>query len=269
MRIQMTLLMLCVLWRIYKVKGHTVLTTSTPTAFDGELYTLICRKFPMDLRDVSWFRDGTRVFVTQGSSTIYNIDSSVKNSFRSGRINVYCHALQHNVTIRINSSIDNGTTWWCKGLTTSNKLMIYIEGKPLGATTTRATDVSSFTTPDTISTTTKCPPRDTSREIIYLVAASVGGTVAGSVLTVVILITCFKHCRTRGVNTANTYDSISAREDMEHLYSPVQGGVEAPNYANTPVSNAVNDVPVAADTGDEQYYSFVGITDAERNHIRI
>lgn len=72
-----------------------------------------------------------------------------------------------------------------------------------------------------------------------------------------------------GVNTANTYDSISAREDMEHLYSPVQGGVEAPNYANTPVSNAVNDVTVAADTGDEQYYSFVGITDAERNPIRI
>ncbi|XP_046579769.1 uncharacterized protein LOC124287312 [Haliotis rubra] len=260
----MLLVLLCDFNRINKVKGSVVLKSVPPTAADGELLTLVCSKSTPDHshRDVSWYRDGAKVFVTKRSSAIYNIDSSVRNSYRSGRINVHCDALQHNVTIRINSTIDNGTTWCCRDATTSNTVMINVESKTSWTTTTRTTVMSSLATTDTTSIQTDKPDCDELRDVLYLVATGVGGVVFGSIVCVAIFITWFKKCRKRD---ANLYDSTYPREDMGHLYCPVQAGTEAPNYVNTEAANVTSDV--AADAGDTHYYSFVGTKGASRDPL--
>ncbi|XP_046560505.1 uncharacterized protein LOC124269520 isoform X2 [Haliotis rubra] len=94
--------------------GSLVLTSSPMTARDGEIFTLICSSNTTSGQDRLWNRDHTLVLTTtQGffSPSVSNPDAF--NTYLSGRVNVSCNATQHNVTLRINSTIDNGSRWQC------------------------------------------------------------------------------------------------------------------------------------------------------------
>ncbi|XP_046560614.1 uncharacterized protein LOC124269610 isoform X3 [Haliotis rubra] len=123
------------------VSGSLVLTSSPMTVTDGELFTLICSSNTTTGQARQWNRDGTLVFyTTQGSTSPSGGNPDVFNRYLSGRVNVSCDATQHNVTLRINSAVDNGSRWQCVDTVhtqTSNTMAIF--------TTPTATDITGST----------------------------------------------------------------------------------------------------------------------------
>ncbi|XP_046560565.1 uncharacterized protein LOC124269573 isoform X2 [Haliotis rubra] len=163
--------------------GSLVLTSSPMTVTDEELFTLICSRNTTRGQDRQWKRDDTVVFyTTQGSTSPTVANPDIFNRYLSGRVNVSCDATQHNVTLRINSAVDNGSRWQCVdnvASQTSNTMTIYVTvpqstvtatpTHSASVTTPRATDITGSTDvnvsetptsplskhPTTISTTTK------------------------------------------------------------------------------------------------------------------
>ncbi|XP_046560579.1 uncharacterized protein LOC124269573 isoform X4 [Haliotis rubra] len=190
--------------------GSLVLTSSPMTVTDEELFTLICSRNTTRGQDRQWKRDDTVVFyTTQGSTSPTVANPDIFNRYLSGRVNVSCDATQHNVTLRINSAVDNGSRWQCVdnvASQTSNTMTIYVTvpqstvtatpTHSASVTTPRATDITGSTGhPTTISTTTtnntKGNPITTSgytageSNTIAIAAGAAGGGVA--VIAVVIV----------------------------------------------------------------------------------
>ncbi|XP_046560570.1 uncharacterized protein LOC124269573 isoform X3 [Haliotis rubra] len=132
--------------------GSLVLTSSPMTVTDEELFTLICSRNTTRGQDRQWKRDDTVVFyTTQGSTSPTVANPDIFNRYLSGRVNVSCDATQHNVTLRINSAVDNGSRWQCVdnvASQTSNTMTIYVN-----VSETPTSPLSKH--PTTISTTTK------------------------------------------------------------------------------------------------------------------
>ncbi|XP_067679726.1 uncharacterized protein [Haliotis asinina] len=137
--------------------GSLVLTSSHVTATDREMFTLICISNANGGQDRQWSRDGTLpVFTTtQGSPSLVIVNPDVYNRYLSGRVNVICDTIQHNVTLRINSTIDNGSAWQCVDnqiSQRSNNVTIYVTvDQATVPTTTYATSVTTTTTTDVTS----------------------------------------------------------------------------------------------------------------------
>ncbi|XP_067679815.1 hepatitis A virus cellular receptor 1 homolog [Haliotis asinina] len=245
-----------------------VLTSSPLTTTDGEVFTLICSSNTTGGQDRQWNRDGNLVFTTtQGFSSPIVSNPYDFNRYLSGRINVSCDASQHNVTLRINSTIDNGSRWQCVDVVISprsNTLTIYSASTTtVSPTTTYSPPVSRVsTTTSTITTSpsaSSIPPGDTSRSISTfpvttpsqcpacvtspggVAAGTVGGAVLGSVFTVLIMaLWMHKKNKYKDGQTPNEYASTSAYEDVDHQYAmaprqyvnTVQDS-ETPDYENT------------------------------------
>ncbi|XP_067679764.1 uncharacterized protein [Haliotis asinina] len=137
--------------------GSLVLTSSPVIATDGEVFTLICSSNTTGGQDRYWRRDNILLFTTsQGFSSPSVSNPDVFNGYLLGRVNVSCHATQHNVTLRINSTIDNGSWWQCVGNLTgqrSNTLTINVTAHQTTVTTkTTAALVTTATDTDIAST---------------------------------------------------------------------------------------------------------------------
>ncbi|XP_046577372.1 uncharacterized protein LOC124285219 [Haliotis rubra] len=245
------------------------------TVTDGELFTLICSSNTTGGQDRLWNIDDTLVFsTTQGSFSPGLSNPDVFNLYLSGRVNVSCDATQHNVTLRINSALDNGSRWQCVGNVdsqTSNTMVIYVtvpqsthsaSVSTVSTTTTTASSSSALTVPpgDTsmsistppVTTTQQCPACVTSPSGVYVAAGTVGGAVFGSVVTVVVVaLWTHNKNKTKDAQATNVYASTSAYEDVDHQYAmaPTQyvntvEGAETPHYVNTD-----------RNTGDAAYYN--------------
>ncbi|XP_046577368.1 chitinase 3-like isoform X2 [Haliotis rubra] len=140
--------------------GSLVLTSSPMTATDGELFTLICSRNTTGGQDRQWKRDGTFVLITtQGSSSPSVANPDIFNRYLSGRVNVSCDATQHNVTLRINSAVDNGSRWQCVdnvASQTSNTMAIYVT-VPQSTHSASVSTVSTTTTSSSSSASTVPP----------------------------------------------------------------------------------------------------------------
>ncbi|XP_048254362.1 uncharacterized protein LOC124122802 [Haliotis rufescens] len=129
--------------------GSVVLASFPLTATDGELFTLICRNITTGKQDIEWERDGEIVFTTaQG----YARPSAFNKNLSSKRVNASCDSTHHNVTLRINSTLDNGSMWQCTDKVhsqKSNNMTINVTQlqTTLASTSTRST---SFPTTGTI-----------------------------------------------------------------------------------------------------------------------
>ncbi|XP_046579685.1 uncharacterized protein LOC124287222 isoform X2 [Haliotis rubra] len=255
--------------------GSLVLTSSPMTATDGELFTLICSSNTTGGQDRQWNRDGVSpVFTTKQSSTSPSVGNSyIFDRYLSGRVNVSCNATQHNVTLRINSAVDNGSRWQCVDhfdSQTSNTMAIYVtvhqsthsaSVSTVSTTTTTSSSSASTVSPgDTsmsistppVTTTQQCPACVTSPSGVYVAAGTVGGAVFGSVVTVVVVaLWTHNKNKTKDAQATNVYASTSAYDDVDHQYAmaPRQyvntvEGAETPHYVNAD-----------RDTGDTAYYN--------------
>ncbi|XP_071095250.1 uncharacterized protein [Haliotis cracherodii] len=129
-----------------------VLETSKSRPTDGDQYTLICnydgRTADGDfaVMQVFWYRDSSHVFTTPPGGLVPENTSDL-----DGRVSVRRTDSQHNITISINASIDNGSVWWCGDDVTrqhSNNITIIInteEGTPASTLSSTAATVASST----------------------------------------------------------------------------------------------------------------------------
>ncbi|XP_046560586.1 uncharacterized protein LOC124269573 isoform X5 [Haliotis rubra] len=165
--------------------GSLVLTSSPMTVTDEELFTLICSRNTTRGQDRQWKRDDTVVFyTTQGSTSPTVANPDIFNRYLSGRVNVSCDATQHNVTLRINSAVDNGSRWQCVdnvASQTSNTMTIYVT-VPQSTVTATPTHSASVTTPRATDITGSTAGESNT---IAIAAGAAGGGVA--VIAVVIV----------------------------------------------------------------------------------
>ncbi|XP_067679869.1 mucin-5AC-like [Haliotis asinina] len=210
------------------------------------------------------------------SYSVSNYDVFVR--YLSGRANVSCDATQHNVTLRIISTMDNGSRWQCVDTVisqSSNTLTIYsAPATTVSPTKTRSTQVSTVSTTTTATTsspsTSAVPPGDTSMSISTspgttpyecpacvtspggVAAGTVGGAVFGSVFTVVVVaLWMHKRNKYKDGQTPNEYASTSAYEDVDHQYT-----MALRQYVNTVQGTETSDYEnTNRGTGDTAYYN--------------
>ncbi|XP_046335078.1 uncharacterized protein LOC124117307 [Haliotis rufescens] len=108
------------------------LTSYPESATDGADFTLSCTPAQgRALISVKWYRNNVNIFDTSSdadvSAEILNPNtSSPEYQSGSGRISVSSSLQQHNVTLRTNSTLDQGSVLGCKaGPRFSNNLTIY------------------------------------------------------------------------------------------------------------------------------------------------
>ncbi|XP_067679771.1 uncharacterized protein [Haliotis asinina] len=178
--------------------GSLVLTSSPVIATDGEVFTLICSSNTTGGQDRYWRRDNILLFTTsQGFSSPSVSNPDVFNGYLLGRVNVSCHATQHNVTLRINSTIDNGSWWQCVGNLTgqrSNTLTINVTAHQTTVTTKTTAALVTTATDTDIASTGSTGQSDTTA------AGAAGGGVA--VIAVVIVAAVCIRKRRRSVEDA-------------------------------------------------------------------
>ncbi|XP_048254633.1 uncharacterized protein LOC124114787 [Haliotis rufescens] len=97
------------------VFGSLVLTSSPDTATDGELFTMTCTSSQSGGR--AWSRDKLYpvLYTQQGNSKVILVSPRLTRDLL-GRVTASgsSDGTQNNVTLKINSRIDNGTAWMCR-----------------------------------------------------------------------------------------------------------------------------------------------------------
>ncbi|XP_046545818.1 uncharacterized protein LOC124255912 isoform X4 [Haliotis rubra] len=162
----------------------TIRLTSYPqSAVDGAEFTLSCTSTQSGgLITVIWHRNNVEIFQTNSdadvSTSILNTTTTSNESRAvTERVTVSSSLKQHNVILRINSTLDQGSVWKCRsGIRYSNNVTVDITNKTEG-----------------FSTTVPTTPAPIKREITYAVTGSVGGVVVVVVIiTVVLLCTLYR-----------------------------------------------------------------------------
>ncbi|XP_046341904.2 uncharacterized protein LOC124122803 [Haliotis rufescens] len=134
------------------------LTSAPSVATHGEPLTLTCNNTG-EARDDYWFRNGDLIFFTAPSSSSL-CDMSILNKdlyseYLSGRVNVSCDVHQHNVTLTIDSHLDDGSVWWCVVEGESNNITIrmnssaFLQSPPSLPTTPVSTSTPTSSLPTT------------------------------------------------------------------------------------------------------------------------
>ncbi|XP_048254197.1 uncharacterized protein LOC125381522 [Haliotis rufescens] len=292
-------LMACVFTTYIKGSNSLQLTSSPATASPHQPYTLMCSSSGNDGRTRAWYwRNDLLLRTRYVSDTNCQVEKSNDYNYRhlSGRINVSCSHNQHNVTLRILTSIDNGSVWWCVDTARSqesNRLTIHVvnlttasstatkaaitatTGTSATTTTTATTGTSATTAKFDISSSTslqegvstadhgadeKPTSGDDAPNVVYIaVGAAVGGVVVGCVISAIVFIMWMRRRNTSTEDDAsapNIYTSPAHYEDMEHQYDKVDR-----QYVNTvKVSGAGS--PDSVNTGDQAgnaaYYNTTG-----------
>ncbi|XP_046546773.1 uncharacterized serine-rich protein C215.13-like [Haliotis rubra] len=158
----------CVLFFLLGLDFHllgfcSIELTSVPSvATDGEPLILTCNNTEEE-HDNNWFRNGDPIFVTIPScSSLSNasiLNKELFNEYLSGRVSVSCHGNQHNVTLMVDSDIDDESVWWCEVEERSNNITIRMNSSapllssPSLPTTHVSTSVPTSTIPTTSTST--------------------------------------------------------------------------------------------------------------------
>ncbi|XP_048258073.1 uncharacterized protein LOC125383575 [Haliotis rufescens] len=116
----------------FATKGqHTVSISVYATKHpgtDGVILKLSCEGED-DITETVWSRNSVNIFQTtlSRSMLVYDTDSPEYQSV-SGRISVSSSLQQHNVTLRTNSTLDQGSVWRCKvGQQFSNDITVELK----------------------------------------------------------------------------------------------------------------------------------------------
>ncbi|XP_046374840.2 uncharacterized protein LOC124147988 [Haliotis rufescens] len=213
---------LAFLLQFIKLEGSLVLTSSPPTATDGQAITLICSSSWGEVNRY-WFRDDNVIFrTTQSLSTFSKAAISnpyIYSKYLSGRVSVSCNVLQHNVTLMINATIDRGSVWWCKDTVkseTSNHITL------LTARLGRYADLS------------RVPNREAKdndlggRTVVYIAAGSACAVVV--LVGVVVVLFIRRRRRTSG----------AMRDNMLYTVSSECLSADAPTQYREPVAQDVH-----------------------------
>ncbi|XP_046556537.1 uncharacterized protein LOC124265762 isoform X2 [Haliotis rubra] len=213
----------------YTVGSSTLQLTSYPsTASPGQPYTLMCSSSGSSGRSREWYWRNDIIFRTRYVSDTQCALDIVNNDkyteYLSGRVNVSCSNNLYNVTLRVNTSIDNGSVWWCvdsegsQGRLESNRWTIHVSTTTTSTTTAAASTATSTTISATAITspsdmTGSSSPHEGGNEVVYI-AAGVGGGVAVTIV-VVVTVLCIRRQRRRSVSKTRTCDH---KNGQSHTY---------------------------------------------------
>ncbi|XP_048254190.1 uncharacterized protein LOC124125581 isoform X2 [Haliotis rufescens] len=207
-----------------------MLTSFPATASPGQPYILMCSS-SSGSRTRQWYWRNDVIFSTNYvSDKLCRVDAANNDLYQqlSRHVNMTCSQNQHNVTLRILTSIDNGSVWWCLdyqamgGPVRSNNLTITKVNHLAMASTTstgksdtvsktsQTVDVTNGTMmPSTIvPTTTQVGvsvferPESNGNQVVYIAVGVGGGVVV--VIVVVVGVLCIRRKRGRPVNKGST-----------------------------------------------------------------
>ncbi|XP_071095882.1 uncharacterized protein [Haliotis cracherodii] len=244
-------LMACGLMTYIKGSNSLQLTSSPATASPDQPYTLMCSSSGGGGRTRAWYWRNDIIFRSRYvSDTQCAVDVSNNYTYRdlSGRINVTCSHNQYNVTLRILTSIDNGSVWWCRDTERSQESnrwtirVVNLMTMTSTTTTVAATATAEVTTTTTATTSTTTTTATTTMPVISAanatttaaaksdissskspqgggsqvanIAAGVGGGVA-VVIVVVVSVLCIRRRRGRPVNIGSAHEH---RHEASHTY---------------------------------------------------
>ncbi|XP_048254216.1 uncharacterized protein LOC124121869 isoform X1 [Haliotis rufescens] len=179
--------------------GSLHLFSSPPTATDGGLFTLVCTNRSRGISGMKWYLDDNEAFTTnaEGAKETCSLGKPSSSPIKSmtDRVTVSCDNLQHNVTLTINSKIDNGSVWYCEDNAVtgtpqvtrpnSNRLTIYVTS--VGRTSTWTYGSSTSSTSSTAFGPSDVDNNSTdTQNIVY--AAAGGGLGGGGVFIMVFIL---------------------------------------------------------------------------------
>ncbi|XP_048254188.1 uncharacterized protein LOC124125593 isoform X2 [Haliotis rufescens] len=249
------------------------LTSSQATASSGHPYTLMCSSSGSAGRDIQWHWRSDLIFRTRYvSDTDCQVDVSNNDLYRrlSGRVTVTCSLNQYNVTLRILTSMDNGSVWWCvdgQRSQESNRWTIHVVNLTTVSSTTTISATSATTATTTnfdISTSTSLQGVDAPNVVYIAVGAAVGGIVVGCAITIIVVIMWMIRRKTSTEDDAsapNIYTTPSHYEDMDHQYGKVEM-----QYVNT-VEGIGSGSPDCVNTEDQAGNAAYYNTTGQHQHI--
>ncbi|XP_071095196.1 uncharacterized protein [Haliotis cracherodii] len=148
---------LFLLWGCMPRVDGSVQLAKVPT---GHTYTLICSSIPGS-QTIDWYWNSELVIRTRTRprhqcAQETNPVSYNYSTYLSARVSVRCDVLHHNVTVRINSTIDDGSEWQCEDVRQdrSNSIIIGSTGTSTRSTMTTMTTSSAQTTVNEVDSAT-------------------------------------------------------------------------------------------------------------------
>ncbi|XP_071095195.1 uncharacterized protein [Haliotis cracherodii] len=187
---------LFLLWGCMPRVDGSVQLAKVPT---GHTYTLICSSIPGS-QTIDWYWNSELVIRTRTRprhqcAQETNPVSYNYSTYLSARVSVRCDVLHHNVTVRINSTIDDGSEWQCEDVRQdrSNSIIIGSTGTSTRSTMTTMTTSSAQTT------------------VVYVVGAGVGVVI---ITVIIVIVVCIRRNKGRHVRAVNEVDSAT-----DHLTS--------------------------------------------------
>ncbi|XP_071095246.1 uncharacterized protein [Haliotis cracherodii] len=187
--------------------GSLHLFSSPPTATDGGLFTLVCTNRSRGISGMKWYLNDNQAFTTnaEGAKEMCSLGKISSSPIKyKGRFTFSCDDLQHNITLTINSTLDNGSVWYCEdnavtGTTQvtrlkSNKCIINVTTVGRASTWTYGSSTSStaFGPFDLDNSST-----DT-QNIVYAAAGGGGGVVF--IMIFILGVVCVRRRRHRTCN---------------------------------------------------------------------
>ncbi|XP_048254338.1 location of vulva defective 1-like isoform X2 [Haliotis rufescens] len=145
------------------VNGSLQLTTFPSKATEGNAYTLMFSSTNnISASKITWYWRNVSVVETTFNDTcdVVVVQNAYFDTYLSKRVSISCGVLQHNLTLRINSTVDNGTLWYCnvpRTGETSQTVTIAVTDEPTrstSVTTTPASATSTITTDEEIVSST-------------------------------------------------------------------------------------------------------------------
>ncbi|XP_048237155.1 uncharacterized protein LOC125372138 [Haliotis rufescens] len=283
------------------VFGSLVLTSSPDTATDGELFTMTCTSSQSGGR--AWSRDKLYpvLYTQQGNSKVILVSPRLTRDLL-GRVTASgsSDGTQNNVTLKINSRIDNGTAWMCRdeihGETSNTLTIVAVVAPPttmvltsLRSTQSTPTGISvsdavvksrlSPTTTTVILFTTTTPLFGTEKETstaaspspptTVIVAAVATGVVIIVIVVVVVFIWRNRWNRARkDYHDSSIYTIPSVYEDMVSQYCDLrthygntQGEITHSSFVNTHEETAAScNVNTHYETVPSSYFNIDGET---------
>ncbi|XP_071111336.1 uncharacterized protein [Haliotis cracherodii] len=297
--IKTSLVVMAILAGVHPCLGKTPSThlTSYPkSATDGADLTLSCTPTQgRTLIGVSWNRNNVYIFDTSSdtdasAAILHTLTTSPEYQSVSGRISVNSSPQQHNVTLRTNSPLDQGSVWRCQsGQQLSNNLTIEVKESIQG--TSRAEGASSIGDKDMMTTnptvSTKSPsstddkdmmttnqavyaktPFIHSAEFISITAGATGGVVIVVVIVIIVLL-CIRsrregkcqtndkteknNCKERGYNEESERETIVMEDnDLYHGFVRTENQESAEEQQVSDVYAKVNKVRKTHNTTEVQ-----------------
>ncbi|XP_048258066.1 uncharacterized protein LOC124113537 isoform X2 [Haliotis rufescens] len=241
--IKTSLVVMAILAGVHPCLGTTAplhLTSYPESATDGADFTLSCTPAQGgELIGVRWNRNNVYIFDTSSdadasAAILHPLTTSPEYQSVSGRISVSSSLQQHNVTLRTDSTLDQGSVWRCRtGPQLSNNLTIEVKVSIQG--TSRAEGPSSTHDNDVLTTnpavSTKSPSSTDGKDMmttnqtvstqtpfihtvgfVYVVAGSAGGVVIVVVIVIVVLL-CIRSRREGKCQTDDKADKDNCKED--------------------------------------------------------